>query len=294
MNSEGHSAGKLFEFGPERAYLGSITDPAQPGAATGAVIFGLGMSEVRVARRLAKLGVVSMQIRLLKNYHDSQRRNRFYDDFGVAACRRAIDELLAKRGVREVILMGNCAEANLCFNTALRDTRVTGLILTNPHVNEVLLAADSYWRKLLRPSAWRRLLTGKSSLEALRAFVRGRLQGADDQLLAAQSPYKHDIALPLDFDRKLASLVSQRGVRTLLVFSYTEDGLRYFRKTYGGTLDELVASSNLTIHTLDRDAHVFTHDDESARLLSEIVSRWGENVLVTPDRQLTPAAASAS
>jgi hypothetical protein len=293
MKIEGLSSGKLFEFGPGGSFLGSITDPADPGSPTGVVLFGLGMSEVRIARGLARLGLVAMQIRLVKNYHDSDRRNRFYDDSGVRSCRLAIDELFARRGVRQVILMGNCAEANLCFNTALLDARVVGLILTNPHVNEVLTAAHSYPRKLFRLSAWRRLLTGQSNLDALRAFVRGRLQGADDRLLAAQSPYRHDIALPLDFDRKLASLV-KRGVRALIVFSHTEDGLHYFRNNYGGTLAELVAANGLTIQTLERDAHVFSRDDESAQQLSEIVFRWGEKALVACDWQRAPAAASAS
>ena len=291
MKTDGHANGKLFEFGPGGSFLGSITEPARPGSQTGVIVFGLGISEVRIARGLARLGLVAMQIRLVRNYHDSERRNRFYDDSGIGACRQAIDELASKRGIQQVILMGNCAEANLCFNTARVDPRVVGLILTNPHVNEVLTAVDAYARKLFRFAAWRRLLTGKSSLAALRWFVRGRLQGADERWLAAQSPFTKDIALPLDFDQKLASLMSERGMRAILVFSYTEDGLRYFRKTYGGTLDNLAASGGLTIEILTRDAHVFSRDDEAARQLSEIICRWGEKALV---RQDTPRALAAA
>ncbi len=132
------SGGNLFEFGPGGAYLGYISDPSRLRSQTAAILFGLGRPESRIARRLAALGLVVMQIQLFRNYGDEKRRLRFYDDSGVLACTQAIEEIVSQRRITQVVLMGHCAEANLSFNTALVDPRVVGLILANPNVSAVL------------------------------------------------------------------------------------------------------------------------------------------------------------
>ena len=123
----------IFEFGPGGAYLGYISDPSRACAAPGVILFGLGRLEGRIARRLAALGLIVMQIQVYKNWTDLHRRLEFYDESGVTACRQAIDELYSRRGVTQVVVMGDCAECNISFNTALVDARVVGLILTNPN-----------------------------------------------------------------------------------------------------------------------------------------------------------------
>jgi amino acid adenylation domain-containing protein len=282
MNAADAPNGPLLAFGPGGIFLGCITESAHPGAQIGVILFGFGVSECRIARRLSTLGFVVMQIRLVSNYDDVQHRVRFYDDFGIWAFVQAIDELNSRRGIQRVILMGNCAEANLCFNTALVEPRVVGLIMTNLYVNEMLTVVDECRRNIFSLGAWRRLLTGDSSARVLKAFLLSRMRGASDQSLAAQSCYKKDIVLPLDFDRKLVSLVSERGVRALILFFYTEIGLRYFRKTYGETLSKLVAAGSLQFEVMLKDLHEFSTDDEAARQLSEIVATWSEKLIVTP------------
>jgi hypothetical protein len=294
MKVTGRTSDRLFKFGPSGTFLGSITECSDPGSQTGVILFGLGISEVRIARRLAKLGLVVMQVRLVKNYHDFDQKYEYYDDSGVWACRQAIDELTSKRRIQRVVLMGICGESNLCFNTALVDPRVVGLILLNPHVNDRVTVVDIYRRNLFSLSAWRRLLTGKSRLRALNAFFRSQVRSADQQSLAAQSRFKKDIILPPDFDQKLTSLVNNRGVRALIIFSHAEAGLRYFWRIYGETVDKLVASGGLTFEVISRDAHNFYADDESAFQLCEIVPKWAEKVLVQRDLQQAFAAATTA
>jgi dienelactone hydrolase len=155
------TAASVFEFGPSGAYLGYISDPSRPCSQTGVIVFGMGRLESRIARRVAALGLVVMQIRLYKNYSDEKSRVRFYDECGVSACSQAIEEINSKRRVTQVVLMGNCAEANISFNTALVDPRVVGLILINPNVNAMLTVVDRLPRRLFSLHAWRRLMTGE-------------------------------------------------------------------------------------------------------------------------------------
>jgi hypothetical protein len=292
MRVTGRRNGRLFEFGPDGSFLGSITEPSPPRSQTGVILFGLGIAEIRIARRLATLGFVVLQIRLVKNYHDTEHKFRFYDDFGVSACRQAIDELASKRHIQQVVMMGICGEANLCFNTALVDPRVVGLILLNPHVNERVTVGDVYWRSLFRLSAWRRLLTGKSSLSVLKAFLRSRLRGPDAPSPTAQSHFKKDIILPLNFDQQLTWLLNKRSVTALIIFSYTEAGLRYFWRKYGSTLDKLAAAGGLTFEIMSRDAHNIYLDDESADRLSGTVAKWAEKMPTQRDPQQAFAAAT--
>src|SRR5580704_327783 len=186
MNGADTPNGYMFEFGLGGMFVGCITEPVRPATQIGVILFGFGVCESRIARRLATLGFVVMHIRLFRNYEEIQQRVRFYDDSGVGAFVQAIDELESRRGIQRVILMGNCAEANLCFNTALVEPRVVGLIMTNPYVNEMLTVVDECWRNMFSLGAWRRLLTGDSSATVLKAFLLGRIRGAGEQSLAAQ------------------------------------------------------------------------------------------------------------
>jgi len=274
------TAASVFEFGPGGAYLGYISDPSRLRSQTGVIVFGLGRLESRIARRLAALGLVVMQIRLYKNYSEVKSRVRFYDESGVSACTQAIEEIASKRRVTQVVLMGNCAEANISFNTALVDPRVVGMILTNPHVNAMLTVVDRLPRRLFSLHAWRRLLAGESNSKLLRSYFRILVPGADLQSLAAQVPDRKDIVLPLDFDKKLSSLLNERAISSLILFSNDRTGLRYFRKTYGDTLNELVASGRLTFEVLPTDAHDDSADDEAACQLAEVVAEWAGKVLV--------------
>lgn len=272
--------GSVFRFGTGGEFSGYISDPSRPCSRTGVILFGLGRLESRIARRLAGLGLVVMQIRLFKDYAEATRRARFYDDSGVAACRQAIEEFASRRRIDQVVLMGGCAEANVSFNTALVDARVVGLILHNPHVNPMLTVVDRLPRRLFSRAAWRRLLAGESNPKLLSIFLRKLAGGAHEQSLAAQWSYHKDIVLPLDFDRKLSSLLTQRAVRSLILFSNDRAGLRYFRNTYGDTLDQLVDSGRLSFEVMPPDAYDASTGDKAACQLAEVVAAWAEEQLV--------------
>ena len=271
MNDAATGAG-VFEFGPDGAYLGYLSDPTRPRSQTGVILFGFGRLESRIARSLAALGLVVMQIRLVKNYADVKRRLRFYDDSGVSACTHAIDAIVSQRRVTQVVLMGDCAEANVGFNTALVDPRVVGLILSNPNANPTLTFVDRLPHRLFSVAEWRRLLTGNSKLVKSLLYRLG--SSAAEQWLAAHLPYRGDVVLPLDFDQKLSALLKERAVRSLLLFSRDRLSLRHFRKAYGATLDELAASGRLAFDVLATDAHDPSAHDDAVRQFAEVTAQW--------------------
>jgi amino acid adenylation domain-containing protein len=271
VNDTATGAG-VIEFGPGGAYLGYISDPSHLRSQTAAILFGFGRLEGRIARSLAALGLIVMQIRLVKDYADLKRRLRFYDDSGVPACMHAIDAIVSQRRVTQVVLIGDCAEANVSFNTALVDPRVVGLILSNPNANPTLTFVDRLPHRLFSLAEWRRLLAGNSKL--VKSLLHRLGSSAAEQWLAAHLPYRKDVVLPLDFDQKLSSLHQQRAVRSLLLFSRDRLSLRHFRKAYGATLDQLAASGRLAFDVLATDAHDPSADDAAVRQFAEVTAQW--------------------
>jgi amino acid adenylation domain-containing protein len=278
------TGGSVFEFGPGGSYLGYISDPSYQRSHIAVILFGLGRLEGRVARRLTALGLVVMQIQLFKNYGELQRRLQFYDDSGVAACIHAIEEIISKRRVTQVVLMGDCAEANISFNTALADSRVAGLILTNPNFDPSLARLtfiDRLPLRLFSPAAWGRLLAGDSKL--LKSLLRRLGSDSAEQWLAARLPPRKYLALPLDFGRELSSLLAGRAGSSLILFSKDRAGLQYFRRTFRTTLQPQVAAGRLAFEVLPSDARNDPADDEAACQFADVVAEWAGKALLGGD-----------
>ncbi|MGH8231880.1 MAG: AMP-binding protein, partial [Steroidobacteraceae bacterium] len=277
MNRGPTDAG-LFEFGPDGAYLGYISDPLRRCCRSGVIVLGMGRRESRIARRLAALGLVVMQVQLFKDFADLQRRLQFYDRSGVAACLQAIDELIARRSVAEVILIGECAEGNLGFNTALVDARVAGMVLSNLNVLDRPTFLDRLPSRLFSVAEWRRLLTGDSKLR--QRLLRMLGSRATEEPVPAQSSLRQDLVLPRDFGRKLSLLVRERGVQTLLMFSRDRDGLRYLRRVHGRALSRLKRSGRFGLQLLPIDAYDHPATEQSEFQPADAIADWAARALV--------------
>ena len=261
----------------EQPFIGSVAEPEGRSTSIGVIVIGMGMADVRVAKRLAKLGFLAVQMRLIKDtahHRDVDRRFATYDTSGVARCRQAIDTLVASHGITQFILMGNCALANISFNTALADPRVVGLILTNPYVSKRLMSGLMFklrWH-VRRRRSWLRLLRGEMNLQpTMQALAR---DGAPPDVQSTALDLKQDMVLPPDFERRLESLLQERRRSVLLVFSENQASLEYFRRFYRKTLRRLVAAGSLRFEVLDTQVHDFSARDDSALLLNDIVADW--------------------
>ena len=261
----------------EQIRVASIATPPGRKASIGVVVTGMDLGDLRAVKRFAAAGFVAMQIRLIPDsahHKDLQRRYATYDESGVARCRQALDMLSDEYGVQHFILMGGCALANVCFNTAEADPRVAGLILTNPYIGAAATSAIplKLRKHLFQRRSWLRLLSG--SMKLLRGATHriGSRGEADRQRVTAT--YHKDMALPGDFDRCLKALSTDRPMQTLLVFSQTELSLHYFRRHYRRTIDELVAAGKLHLEVLPFDNHDLSARDDSALGLNNLITEW--------------------
>lgn len=287
-----------FSFGGADRYLAAIADPQTVSSPVGAIIWGMGLGEMRVARALIKLGVTVMHI-VREEYSLPE-----LDACGAERGREAMDVLRSKRGIERFVFMGNCAFASISFHTALRDDRVVGLILSNPHVSELQSLPSTFRRKLLSIASWRRVLAGKVTLAQQLAnarwwkeIVAARMRGLDEGALIAKTEYNKDLTMPEDIGGKLAAL-GARGVHTLVAFSRNDASLDYFRAAFGPDFAGLGKVEGLTIEELPTDAHLVTIDDEAARLIAEAAARWIERVdwaeAGRPRREASPARTSGT
>jgi hypothetical protein len=298
------SGTRTRRFGPDDSLLGVVTpshgQEADP--ALGAVIWGMGVAQVQTARRLGRAGVAAMQIRIgTADFYEFDRRNALYDSAGVSHCRAAIDELHAVARVDRFLLIGNCAHANLCFNAALVDARVAGIVLTNPHFSESQILSTSLHRKFVRAKTWKRLLNGKSNLKGnlgwigqilFQKITRTAPKRAAKELLGNYH-HRADVMLPAAFDDKLRELAS-RGVKTLILYSQAEDSLRYMEKTYMPALQPLQEDGQFSLQVLPVNSHAF-YDDAAAMMLNDRIMEWVRDqfALPTPRERMQEAEKTA-
>lgn len=269
------------------SYLpGAIVAPRRRRDSVGVIVLGLGLADVLAVRRFAALGYVAMQMRLIRDpelHRDVQRRHETYDTSGVARCRSAMDQLAAEHGVDRFILVGNCALANICFNTARVDPRVIGLVCSNPHAPDPQLNTLAFrlHRRLFGRRSWLRRLWRRENAEALPRLYAPEIEPGDVNANAVLKwQFDGDIVLRTDFDRSLSELVSSRALPVLIVFSDVEPSLHYFEMKFRRTLDALVRQRKLSIEILDADVHDFSATAEAARAFNDVVSHWMERVVL--------------
>lgn len=276
-------ARKVRAFGPDNSLIRTLTD-AQGGASNvGAILWGLGIAEVKTARRLAKKGIASFQVRINGSaFEDDRLRNDLYARHGVAFNKAAMDEFSSEREVDSFILMGNCAAANICLNAAIADPRVVGLILTNPYVNKRQLLSSSLSYKLRTVRTWKRLFSGDIDLRRnfriyLTALAERFERVGPSSAAAAPVPAPlPDFELPERLDDELRKL-GGRGVRLLIACATSDDSIRYLPAKHGSVLNELRDQKKLLFESVEGGTHVFSTNDDAAQRLNDAISRWLES-----------------
>ncbi len=297
---------RVVAFGPDDCLLGSINLPprrtSDSSPRIGAILWGLGIAEMKTARRLAKRGIPSLQVRINNvEFSDKDLRNDTYDRRGIEFCRLAMDHLAAETGVGHFILMGNCACASFSFNAAMRDERVVGLILTNPHITKRQLLDVSLWHKLTRKNMLKRVMRGDvnfaENLSVLAGLARRRLRRAADRSKtgrnAAPAETACDFELPDDFAGAVRRLAT-RGVKTFLACARTDDSMHYMRTQHGTEIDRLVAAGGISFACIESSVHVFSRDDDAATSLNEAISDWVDTTAFSNESPATPLSSGTA
>jgi hypothetical protein len=278
--------GGTFTFGADQNLFGAICDPKGPLSSVGAIIWGVGAGELRVARSLARLGVVAMLMRQRKGEFDR------LDTEGVRYCREAIETLRSMRAVDRFIFIGNCSRGSISLRATIADPRVIGLVLSNPAMDPVFTTLATYKQKLLSAASWRRLLTGKAnplfhvrSAKRIKTLFFGRVARVNEKQLIAESGarFNGDLMMPDNAGARLEAL-GRRGVRVLLLFSEGDIALSYFRKLYGKSFEGLSGAPGISAEMLATPEHVLTRDDHAAGALSEAICRWAERERLVDQR----------
>lgn len=273
--------GRVTKFGPGDVLLGALTESSGHSTQVGAILWGLGVAEMKTARRLVKYGITCLQVRINgPDFNNDDKRNAIYDVAGIEYCRTAMDKLAVDRGIKTFILMGNCACANLCFNTAVIDPRVTGLILTNPLILKEQMLEAFFWERLMGLRRWKRLMGGKTDLRGRLKLLVGRVfggpgVGSQEQGVKSSNGrcLSRDVLLSADMDRQLRALCG-RDVKVLIACASSDDSFRYLGIKHREVLSELNRGGHLWFEKVESDAHVFSTDDDAAKLLNDTVSRW--------------------
>jgi hypothetical protein len=269
---------KTFVLGPNDALLGSITPVASPERRPlGALIWGLGIAEVLLARRLARLGIPSIQLRVNGDaFADDARRNEIYDRQGIALCRTAMDRLQQTQGATRFIGVGNCATGSLVLNTALVDERIVAVVPTNLHFEGLRPPLWARLRRLSSAGIWRRLMA--HALPLGRAAATPPSAARDGEPLPGSARgrrgcYDGDIWIGRDFPQRLERLAA-RGVRVRLVCSRNDDSRTLVEGKFKAPLRTLRAGGYVTLRIIERDVHVFGHDEAAAHELNDDICAW--------------------
>lgn len=269
---------KTFALGPDNALLGAVTpvtEPQQP--PLGALIWGLGIAEMLLARRLARIGIPSIQLRVNGDaFLDDARRNALYDRQGIVLCRAAMDHLEQAQGTSRFIAVGNCATGSLVLNAALADERIAAVVPTNLHFEGLGRPFRTRLRKLVSTDAWRRLLSGE--LSTGRAVARFVNRQAPDGAASGDSGsrpacYDGDFWIGHDLPARLEQLVA-RGVAVHLVCTRNDDSRIFLQGRFRGALMALLDGGRVTFSIIDRDVHVFSRDELAANDLNESICAW--------------------
>ena len=132
---------------------------------------------VQLARALAGQGHVVLRFDV-RGMGDSSGAQRGFEHID-ADLQAAIDALHAQQpGLRHTVLWGLCdgASAALMYLARRGDGRVSGLCLVNPWLRSAQSLAKThvkhyYRRRLMEPEFWRKLLSGRVALQALRELL---------------------------------------------------------------------------------------------------------------------------
>jgi alpha-beta hydrolase superfamily lysophospholipase len=267
--------------GPDGRLFGVLTEPLGARQELTALLLNAGPQRrtgpnrmwVEIARRWAASGVCTLRLDLA-GIGDSDgdgaalaRVTEFYKQAYVEQARAAL-EMLGERGLPErFVVLGLCAGCYWAANAALEDERVAAVIMLNPRTlvfdewRHALRRTRHLRERMLRPSTWRKVLSGDirlaKHLETARTLI-GRAASTPRRAHGlATSEHKQGTASePLE---GLFDALRDREQRALLLFT----GEEVLHKELGrnGMLDQLAdrwPNIELALRGTSVDTHTLT------------------------------------
>lgn len=218
-------------FGRHGSLVGVVTEPiGSVGADRPDVVFlnsgiihrvGANRIYVRLARALARRGVRCLRFDL-SGIGDSALPDEATGVPLAEVVRADIDDALAfleERGATRFVLAGLCSGADHALEVMADDERVVGGVLMDPFAFHTSGYYVRYFgSRVMRPSAWRTLVTGGPSavgnaVESARELVRSNATNGNSSGLGASSPPTKE-----EMVRRLEGLLA-RDARLLYAFT---------------------------------------------------------------------------
>ncbi len=292
-------------FGDTRSLVGVITEPDEgaPSAQLGCLLLNAGAIHrvgpqrlyVRLARRLAELGVTSLRFDY-SGIGDSRLRPDHlpFADAALAEARNAMDVLEATRGIRRFLAVGVCWGADNALRLCRADTRLVGGGL----IDFYFVLSLHHWMRLyggrvLSARSWIHLLRGRSpafrmgvaaAAESLRLRrSRGRTRPTEDGVMPVKPPTE-----------VLADLraLANRGVELCFVFTRGSASWDHYHHRFRPALEAHARAGRAQLRFLSGADHLFTLQHCQRELLNGMVD-WVRGLGRAPlaaARQAAPRA----
>jgi alpha-beta hydrolase superfamily lysophospholipase len=297
---------RSIQFGPAGRLFGILSEPgdgsAHP-ARPAIVLLNVGANHrvgpnrmyVALARDLASLGYVSLRFDV-SGLGDSaggpgSLGARLYSKDSVGDVKTAMSLVTELCGQKRFVLVGLCSGAYLAFHTCVEDPRVVGQVLLNPQTFEwregdtldlsmrkSFLSTRYYLRALFEPHVWKRGLRGQLNVLGIAGILRERLAvrvkiAVDAVRARALGQNRQQTEIERAF-----RATTDRGVESLLVFSFNDGGIDMIEKHLGPDARTMHGSRRFRFEIVDGADHTFTPIDSQTvlhdLLIRHIVERF--------------------
>ncbi len=268
---------KVVTFGNESRLVGVITEPdANPGREQGcAMLFwnagllhrvGPYRLYVDLGRKVASMGFHVLRFDLSgKGDSESSKGGKLETERAVLDIQCAMNYLSEKKGIREFVLLGLCSGADEAFPTAVRDSRVSGVVLLDAFGYRTFrFYFHFYGRRFMRSwfklSKWKKLIGSAYFNIWSRTCSEERPEIFDRDFPPRNEARKHCLQL------------IDRGVR--LLFIYTS-GVEYYYCYPSQFWDMLRldldgSKDNLQVVYFKESDHTYTLVENRERLMKTI------------------------
>ena len=274
------------QFGAGRRLFGVVTEPVDGLGSRdkpAIVLLNVGANHrvgpnrmyVSIARDLAARGFCCLRFDV-GGLGDSKiapgaQENRLYSKDSVVDVKTAMTFLGETLDIHRFVLVGLCSGAYLAFHTCVEDPRVVGQVLLNPQtfewkdgdslelsIRHSFNSTRYYARSLLDPTVWLRALRGQVQLGAIARVLRERLAARTAAAIQAIAARARNESEPLTDVARAFRAMSDRGVETLLIFSFDDGGLDMIEKHLGSDGRKMRARENFRLVIVEGADHTFT------------------------------------
>lgn len=271
---------KVVTFGNESRMIGVITEPdASPMNEQGSAVllWNAGLLHrvgpyrlfVDLARKIASMGFHVLRFDLSgKGDSETSRGVNLETERAVLDIQCAMDYLSEKKRIREFILLGLCSGADEAFPTAVRDSRVSGVVLLDAFgYRTVRFYFHFYGRRFIR--SWFKVSKWKKLIGSAYIGIWSRICSEDrPEIIYRDFPSKNEA-------RRHCLQLIDRGVRLLFVYTSGVESYYCYSRQFWDMLQLNVDGfkDNLQVVYFKDSDHIYTLV-EDRKLLMKTICGW--------------------